>query len=97
MRKNNYLKSFFTMFVAAALSATSMAQAPVLEHVSSYQTGVFDEGAAEIAGYDAVSQRIFFTNADANTIDVLDASDISNLTLLYFIDLSPYGDGITVL
>jgi 2',3'-cyclic-nucleotide 2'-phosphodiesterase (5'-nucleotidase family) len=97
MRKNNYLKSFFTMFVAAALSATSMAQAPVLEHVSSYQTGVFDEGAAEIAGYDAVSQRIFFTNADANTIDVLDASDISNLTLLYFIDLSPYGDGINSL
>lgn len=41
------------MLLAATFSATAMSQAPVLEHVSSYQTGVFDESAAEIAGYDA--------------------------------------------
>ena len=62
--------------------------------VSSYETGVFDESAAEILAYDATLQRIFFTNADANTVTILDASDIFNLTKVADIDMSVYGDGV---
>ena len=65
-----------------------------LEVLGTYETGAFDEGAAEISAYDRSSRRIFVTNADANTVDVLDASDPENLTLAFTIDLASYGDGV---
>ena len=43
--------------------------------LGSYSTGVFDEGAAEIVAFDSVSGRLFFTNADANSVSILDISD----------------------
>jgi 2',3'-cyclic-nucleotide 2'-phosphodiesterase (5'-nucleotidase family) len=49
-----------------------------LTPLSTYSTGVFDEGAAEIVAYDTVSQRLFFTNADDNTVVILDISDPAN-------------------
>lgn len=61
--------------------------------VGSFETGVFDEGAAEIVAYDAASQRAFFTNADANSLGILDISDPANPALVEYIDLSSYGDG----
>ncbi|QGJ70231.1 Bifunctional metallophosphatase/5'-nucleotidase [Planctomycetales bacterium 10988] len=66
----------------------------LLEHLSTFETGVFDEGAAEIVTYDPTTQRLFFTNADANTVIVLDISDPSSPTQINTIDLSPYGDGV---
>lgn len=36
---------------------------------------IFDEGAAEIAAFDAVSQSLFITNGNTGSIDVLDLSD----------------------
>ncbi|EMI46666.1 choice-of-anchor I family protein [Rhodopirellula sp. SWK7] len=47
-----------------------------------YSTGVFDGSAAEIVAHDPQSQRVFFTNADANEIGVLDISDPSAPTPL---------------
>ncbi|MGB0345987.1 MAG: choice-of-anchor I family protein [Balneolaceae bacterium] len=55
---------------------------------------MFDEGAAEITAFDAASQRLFFTNADQNTIVVLDMSDPGEPTLITSIDMSIYGDGV---
>ncbi|GAB3285607.1 choice-of-anchor I family protein [Parahaliea aestuarii] len=40
-----------------------------------YQTGQFDEAAAEIPAYDAASQRLFVVNAQKGALDVLDLSD----------------------
>ncbi|PPK88175.1 putative secreted protein (Por secretion system target) [Neolewinella xylanilytica] len=54
----------------------------LLTPLSTYRTGVFDEGAAEIVAYDTVSQRLVFINADANAITILDISDPSNPTLV---------------
>lgn len=65
-----------------------------LVQVGTYQTGVFDEGAAEIVAYDTISQQVFFTNADANTIGVLNIDDPANPTLANTLDLSVYGDGV---
>jgi hypothetical protein len=59
-----------------------------------YASGIFDEGAAEIVAFDPKTQRLFVSNADANTIDVLDASDPSTPALAFTIDLSPYGGGV---
>ncbi|MEM9237469.1 MAG: choice-of-anchor I family protein, partial [Verrucomicrobiota bacterium] len=51
-----------------------------LTKIGNFDTGIFDEAAAEIATFDADSQRIFFTNADAATVTILDASDPTNLS-----------------
>lgn len=59
-----------------------------------YESGVFDEGAAEIAAYDAYKKLLFVTNANANTIDVLSIRRVRNPKLKFTIDLSPYGDGV---
>lgn len=45
-----------------------------LSRLGSYETGVFEESAAEIPAYDAASKRIFVVNAKKGVIDVLDAS-----------------------
>ena len=56
-----------------------------------YKTGVFDEGAAEIGAFDADTNRLFVVNGDSGAIDVLDVSDPNALSLLFSIDISPYG------
>ena len=78
----------------AEMAAQSQPTTISLEVLGTYETGAYDEGAAEISAYDRSSERIFVTNADANTVDVLDASDPENLTLAFTIDLSGYGDGV---
>lgn len=88
----------YTIFAAALAVSASHAE-PVnaqisLTPIGTYETGVFDEGAAEIVAYDADTERLFVTNADANTIDILDISDPTNPTKLDDIDLSPYGGGV---
>ena len=59
--------------------------------IGTYATGLFDESAAEIVAYDRQSQRLFVVNAFANAVDVLDISDPTTPTLLFSIDMSPYG------
>ena len=61
--------------------------------LSTYRTGIFDEGAAEIAAFDAATARIFFTNASANTLTILDISNPAMPVKVSDIDLSPYGGG----
>jgi hypothetical protein len=46
-----------------------------LEPIGTYETGVFDESAAEIVAFHARSQRVFTVNADAGAVDVLDVAD----------------------
>ncbi len=65
-----------------------------LEVLGTYESGVFDEGAAEIGAYDKKSKRYFVTNADENTVDVLDVSDPENPTLDFTIELDAYGAGV---
>ena len=52
-----------------------------------YDTGIFDEGAAEIVDYDASTQKIFFVNADANDIVALSVSQPSSPQLSFEIDV----------
>jgi len=59
--------------------------------VGQHQTGVFDEGAAEIVAHDAKNQRIFKVNANAATIEVLDIADPSNPQLIDTIDATALG------
>jgi len=51
------------------------ASAPSLSYLSRYESGLFDESAAEIPAYDATSKRLFVVNAEAGAVDVLDISN----------------------
>lgn len=74
--------------------ALSLAQNLSLEHLSSYRTNVFDESAAEIVTYDQGSQRLFFSNANANSVGILDFSNPDSLVLIDEINMAAYGDGV---
>ncbi len=60
-----------------------------LTSLSTYASGLLDEGAAEIVAYDPETQRLFVTNAEANTVDVLNTLDPSDPTK---IDLTKIGE-----
>ena len=64
---------------------------PQLRVLGTYETGLFDESAAEIVAHDPNTQRVFVVNANSATIDVLDISDPTNPNLINQIDVSPFG------
>ncbi|MFI4917065.1 MAG: choice-of-anchor I family protein [Phycisphaerales bacterium JB060] len=90
------LKSLLAVagLAVATTAAPAVAQTVELEFLGRYETGAFDEGAAEIVVYDAASGLAFVTNANANTVDALDIADPSNPVLAFTIDLAPYGAGV---
>ena len=88
------------IFMAVAVAfvvfvGTAQAKQPKnigLSVLSTYENGVFDEGAAEIVAYDPATQGLFVINADAKTVDILDISDPTNPTLYDTIVVSSIKD-----
>lgn len=78
-----------TLLIPAAVS--SLSARITLEKRGTYETGIFDESAAEIVDHDWKTQRLFVVNADTDSIDVLDVSDVDNPSLAFSIDVSPWG------
>ncbi|MEL7530287.1 MAG: choice-of-anchor I family protein [Bacteroidota bacterium] len=64
-----------------------------LSVLGTYQSGIFDDGAAEISAYDPISRQLFVTNSGQNTLDVFNLTNPAVPVLAYTIDLSPYGGG----
>ncbi|NEO89366.1 MAG: hypothetical protein F6K56_03525 [Moorea sp. SIO3G5] len=64
-----------------------------LSTISTFETGIFDDGAAEIPAYDTSSQRLFVVNGANNAIDVLNLSDPANPTKITEISLNDFGGG----
>ena len=62
-----------------------------LTQIGRFDTGIFDESAAEIPAYDPLSQRLFVVNGETKNVDVLDLSDPSNPTFLFAIDNTNLG------
>jgi DNA-binding beta-propeller fold protein YncE len=56
-----------------------------------YATGLYDEGAVEIAAYDPGTHRAFVTFAERPRLDVVDLSDPANPVGAGSIDLTPWG------
>lgn len=79
------LLALVCLFVLSA-SAYGQSGELVLRLLGTYQSLVFDEGAAEIVTF-------FISNANANSITVLDISNPTIPKKINEIDLSPYGAG----
>ena len=62
-----------------------------LSPIGTYETGIFDESAAEIVAYDADTQRLFVTNSNDQAVDVLDMSDPANPTLAFTLPTGLFG------
>lgn len=88
------LKHILGLSLTLFTFSMAWSQSISLQHLATHYTDIFDEGAAEIVAFDAGSSRLFFTNADENSVGVLDISDPANPTLLNTIDMSVYGDGV---
>jgi len=82
------------MTLSGAFLSLSMIGQITLSPVATYRTGAFDEGAAEIVSYDEGSQKLFFSNANDNSVGILDFADPTNLSLITSISMSAYGDGV---
>lgn len=63
-----------------------------LVQIGRYQSGIFDDGGAEIVAFDATSDQLFVVNAGDNTVDVLDISNPANPTKVSTLDLSAEDD-----
>ena len=62
-----------------------------LEPIGTYTSGLFDMSASEIVAHDSRTQRIFVVNAAVGRVDVIDIRNPTQPTLLFQIDISPYG------
>ena len=92
------MKKLFPLLLAVFFTSYLQAQdAFDLSVLGSYQSGLFDEAAAEIVAYDAATQRLFTTNADANNVTIISIADPANPDSVGEIDMSPYGAGLTSL
>lgn len=79
----------------SAAEIMAMCGTVTIERVSSYETGVFDEGASEIVAHDPASQQLFIINGNDNTVHVVSIADVSAPQLVTQIDLSEYGNSPT--
>jgi hypothetical protein len=62
--------------------------------IGGYETGIFNEGAAEGVNYSVAAERLFVANQSSTLgprIDVVDASDPHNPVYEFSIDVSAYG------
>ena len=86
-----------TALVAALCAGASLAHADItLQPAGRYQSpsAGFATGAAEIVAYDKGTRRIFVVNAQDGTVDVLNATDPSNLVKVGQIDARAAGPSL---
>ena len=90
----------FNRIVGLSLPAIAIVLAPftAAKAFNLRPTGTYDpmlgEGASEITAYDSLSQRLFVTNAQSDTIDLLDVSDPTTPSLFKQVDISGFGSDL---
>ncbi|WP_196885504.1 choice-of-anchor I family protein [Aureivirga sp. CE67] len=60
-----------------------------------FQTSFGELGGAEILAHDPVTEKLFVTNSEDNTLQVLDFSDPSNITYDSTVSLNEFGASVT--
>ncbi len=92
------MKSFLPLscilFAVVVGTSPLFSQEMKLTYQSTYSTNIFKNGAAEIAAFDKATARLFFTNADANTITIVDISDPKNPVFFKDLALSTFGGSV---
>lgn len=82
------------LLCALLVPTAALAQRDIeLNFLGRYETGIVDDGGAEIAAYDSTTSRLFVTNSAENRLLVLDITQPWAPEALPAIDLEPYGGG----
>ena len=89
-------KTQFPLIIAMAIVTLICMELPALcqiklKAIGTYDSGIFDDSAAEIIAHDRRTQRLFVVNATIGQIDVLDIQNPANPARLFQIDVSSYG------
>ena len=89
-------KTQFPLIIAMAIVTLICMELPALcqiklRAIGTYDSGIFDDSAAEIIAHDRRTQRLFVVNAAIGQIDVLDIQNPANPARLFQIDVSSYG------
>ena len=90
LRRRGVLKIGGVLFLTPAVSTVGEAESRspdeksmgLLTQIGRYESGVYNEDAAEIPTYDASTERAFVVDANETSVDVLDLSDPSAPTLI---------------
>ncbi|MCO7226467.1 choice-of-anchor I family protein [Pleionea sp. CnH1-48] len=77
--------------IVDAISSGNAPQKIALTQVGRYDSGIFDEGAAEIVAFDSQQKKLFVVNANDASVDVLDISNPASPTKLTSITASSAG------
>lgn len=78
--------------IMLALSCPACSDTSIhLQEMSRYETGAFDQGAAEISAYDPSTRRLFITNAAQCSIDIVSIDNPAKPRILRQIDLRMWG------
>ncbi len=90
--------AFAVALPTAAPAQTATAQtatAPIaVTRLGSYETGIYNKSAAEIAAFDAGTKRLFVVNGAAEAIDILDIADPKAPRMVGQVSLSAHGSGV---
>lgn len=82
---------------AAAVALTAPAFAEInLSVVGSYESGVWDEGVAEIVAHHAASEQLVIVNGDSKMIDILSFSDPTQMSFVRSIDVGGKPNSVVV-
>lgn len=74
-----------------SMAVTLPALALSLEPISTYETKLFDEGAAEVLSYDKANQTLYVVNGSDKAIDILDISKPEVIKKVGAIDVTKHG------
>lgn len=85
------MRILYTCIFALLLGSVAAQTALELNVIGSYASGVFDDGAIEIAAYNAADQKVYAVNGATGEIDIFSIADPTNIELETSIDLSAYG------
>ena len=63
-----------TLILGAIVAATTATAQVQLNKIGGYESGIFDEGAAEIVSYNSTNQYLYSVNAKNVTVDIISFS-----------------------
>lgn len=88
------MKKLSTLLFGAGIAASTMTNAQIqLNRIGGYETGVFDEGAAEIVSYNASNNYLYSVNSNDVTVDIISLIDPTSPVKVKSIDLTTAGAG----
>ncbi len=86
------MKKLSTLFLGAAIGASTFTQAQIkLSRIGGYETGLFDEGAAEIISYNSSNQYLYSVNANDVKVDIISLVDPTSPSKVKSVDITSFG------